>query len=111
METNPIVKRTSSSPTSPYGIVTGSSVSSISEESSFVSFARSPSMDSQRKDIGSSDRSFDPYKTNEKLPWSDIGNYSTAIEVSEMLVGKEQLDYAAEALRMFRYLMKGIVCM
>jgi hypothetical protein len=102
METNPSVKRASSSPTSHYGVVTGSSTSSFSDESSFFTFAHSPPMVSQCKDIGNCDRSFDPYKTNEKLPWSDIGNYSKAIEVSEMLVGKEQLDYAAEALRMFR---------
>eukprot|EP00250_Pteridium_aquilinum_P013164 c21172_g2_i1 orf=428-2461(+) len=92
------------SPTSPYGDITVSSVSSISESSSST---RSPPIVAKSKDFGS-EKSFDPYKTAEKIPWSDIGAYSNALEVSEMSVGKEQLDYAAEALRMFRSLVEQL---
>lgn len=98
----PTSKRISSS-TSLSGNTTASSLS----ESSFMSFTRSPPINLQNKDIGT-ERSFDPYKTTEKLPWADIGIYGTAIEVSEMCIGKEQLEYAAEALRMFRSLVEQL---
>ncbi|KAH7444007.1 hypothetical protein KP509_02G060000 [Ceratopteris richardii] len=92
------------SPTSPYGSITYSSVSSISESSSATA---SPSLALRSKDFGS-EKSFDPYKLPEKIPWSDIGTYLHAVEVSEMSVGKEQLDYAAEALRRFRSLVEQL---
>lgn len=92
------------SPTSPYGNIAVSSVSSISESSTCT---RSPPFDAKNMDLGS-ETSFDPYKTPEKIGWSDIGAYCSAIEVSEMSVGKEQLDYAAEALRMFRSLVEQL---
>ncbi|KAK8941872.1 hypothetical protein KSP40_PGU014907 [Platanthera guangdongensis] len=46
----------------------------------------------------------DPYGVNESLKWTGIGKYSSASEVSWMSVGKVQLDYAAEALKKFRFL-------
>ncbi|MCO5606126.1 hypothetical protein L7F22_060313 [Adiantum nelumboides] len=99
----PSSKRTAS-PTSPHENTTFSSVSSISESSSTT---RSPPIDSRSKEFGS-DKTFDPYKLPEKMAWSDIGAYARSVEVSEMSVGKEQLDYAAEALRMFRSLVEQL---
>jgi hypothetical protein len=48
-------------------------------------------------------RNLDPYKVNGKENRRDIGNYSSAAEVSWMSVGKEQLEYASEALKKFRF--------
>jgi hypothetical protein len=48
-------------------------------------------------------RNLDPYKVNGKETRRDIGNYSSAAEVSWMSVGKEQLEYASEALKKFRF--------
>jgi len=45
---------------------------------------------------------FDPYRVNGKVSWKNIGSYGLADEVSWMSVGKEQLEYAAEALKKFR---------
>ncbi|KAH7437437.1 hypothetical protein KP509_05G072100 [Ceratopteris richardii] len=92
------------SPTSPYGNTSYSSVSSTSGSSSAT---HSPPLASRRKDL-LSEKSFDPYKLSEKIPWSNIGAYENAVEVSEMSVGKEQLDYAAEALRTFRSLVEQL---
>ncbi|KAH7365343.1 hypothetical protein KP509_18G021800 [Ceratopteris richardii] len=44
-----------------------------------------------------------PYGDHNRLDWGDIGRYGSAVEVSGMWVGKEQLEYAAEALRLFRH--------
>lgn len=51
----------------------------------------------------------DPYGVNESLKWTGIGKYSLASEVSWMSVGKVQLDYAAEALKKFRFLVDQLV--
>jgi hypothetical protein len=48
-------------------------------------------------------RNFDPYKVNGKETRRDIGNYRSAAEVSWMSVGKDQLEYASEALKKFRF--------
>ncbi|CAL9056703.1 uncharacterized protein LOC103989533 [Musa acuminata AAA Group] len=47
---------------------------------------------------------FDPYGVNDKVNWRNIGSYSLAAEVTWMSVGKAQLEYAAEALKGYRYL-------
>jgi len=49
------------------------------------------------------ENSFDPYRVNGKVNWKNIGSYGFADEVSWMSVGKEQLEYAAEALKKFRW--------
>jgi len=96
------------SPRSPLGHIT-TSLSSFSESSSFFSFARSPPVDFQvMEEVLGTESTFDPYSTRGKLRWADIGKYSSAMEVSWMSVGKEQLEYAAEALRKFRLLVEQL---
>lgn len=96
------------SPRSPLGHIT-TSLSSFSESSSFFSFARSPPVDFQvMEEVLGTESTFDPYSTRGKLRWADIGKYSSAMEVSWMSVGKEQLEYAAEALRKFRLLVEKL---
>eukprot|EP00249_Psilotum_nudum_P008449 c21275_g2_i2 orf=431-2671(-) len=95
------------SPTSPFGHITPSSSSSFSD-SSMLSFTQSPSLDLCSKQEMATEMTFDPYRTRDKLPWADIGKYSTSIEVSWMSVGKEQLEYGAGALRMFRFLVERL---
>ncbi|PAN04049.1 hypothetical protein PAHAL_1G037800 [Panicum hallii] len=53
-------------------------------------------------------RNFDPYKVNGKETRRDIGNYRSAAEVSWMSVGKDQLEYASEALKKFRFLVEQL---
>ncbi|XP_020270270.1 uncharacterized protein LOC109845432 isoform X1 [Asparagus officinalis] len=50
-------------------------------------------------------RSFDPYRVNGKVNWNNIGSYSLADEVSCISVGKEQIEYAADTLKKFRFLL------
>lgn len=96
------------SPRSPLGHITAS-LSSFSESSSFFSFARSPPVDFRvMEEVLGTESTFDPYSTRGKLRWADIGKYSSAMEVSWMSVGKEQLEYAAEALRKFRLLVEQL---
>jgi hypothetical protein len=65
---------------------------------------RSPSVDSNHNDETMNEvRNFDPYKVNGEDNWRDIGNYHLAAEVSWMSVGKDQLEYASEALKKFRF--------
>ncbi|MCO5597296.1 hypothetical protein L7F22_051373 [Adiantum nelumboides] len=96
------------SPSSPFGRVTSSSFSSQSDlDLSNVSFARSPPNEPKVEEQ-SVQSDVDPYRTHEKLEWGDIGKYSSAVEVSWMSVGKEQLEYAADALRLFRSLVEQL---
>lgn len=96
------------SPRSPLGHI-ATSLSSFSEVSSFFSFARSPPVDFRvKEEVLGTEGTFDPYSTRGKLRWADIGKYSSAMEVSWMSVGKEQLEYAAEALRKFRLLVEQL---
>ncbi|KAI5078770.1 hypothetical protein GOP47_0006441 [Adiantum capillus-veneris] len=94
------------SPSSPFGRVTSSSFSSLSDLSS-MSFARSPPYEPKAKEQ-SVQSNADPYRTHDKLEWGDIGSYSSAAEVAWMTVGKEQLEYAADALRLFRSLVEQL---
>jgi hypothetical protein len=69
------------------------------------SLVESPQIDFQcHSDLLASESSFDSYRSRDKLSWADIGNYTFVNEVSWMLAGKEQLDFAAEALGQFRLL-------
>ncbi|KAJ6837604.1 uncharacterized protein M6B38_119735 [Iris pallida] len=54
------------------------------------------------------EKSFDPYRVNGKVNWKNIGSYGLAAEVCWMSVGKEQLDYAAGALKNFRFLVEQL---
>lgn len=91
-------------PLSPVGLLSNSSHCSISE-SSISSWAHSPRVGLQcNNDLLAMGTTFDPYRAHGKLCWADIGNYSLATEVSWMSVEKKQLEYAAGALRRFRYL-------
>ncbi|KAJ3696205.1 hypothetical protein LUZ60_001582 [Juncus effusus] len=57
---------------------------------------------------GDRNKSFDPYRVNIKGNLRDIGNYAYGNEVSWMSVGKEQLDYASDALKKFRSLVEQL---
>ncbi|KAH7655297.1 Ternary complex factor MIP1 leucine-zipper-containing protein [Dioscorea alata] len=53
-------------------------------------------------------KTFDPYQVSGKMSWKNAGSYSLAAEVSWMCVGKTQLEYAAEALKGFRFLVEQL---
>ncbi|XP_057855665.2 uncharacterized protein LOC131065230 isoform X1 [Cryptomeria japonica] len=97
------------SPRSPLGVNAASSLSSFSESSSVLSFAKSPPGDFHiKEEVLGTENSFDPYSTHGKLNWADIGRYSLVKEVSWMSVGKQQLEYAAGVLRKFRLLVEQL---
>ena len=84
--------------------LSGSTLASFSDSSILPSMLRSSSVDSYHNDeMMNKARNFDPYKVNGKGTRRDIGNYCSAAEVSWMSVGKEQLEYASEALKKFRF--------
>uniref|UniRef100_A0A2P2M2G7 Uncharacterized protein LOC105646110 isoform X3 n=1 Tax=Rhizophora mucronata TaxID=61149 RepID=A0A2P2M2G7_RHIMU len=93
-----------SSPVSPCGNLSNSSWWSSSERSMISSWVQSPQVDVQSNPevLALDKNAFDPYKVHGKLSWADIGNYSSATEVSWMSVGKKQLEYASGVLRRFR---------
>ncbi|WOL08528.1 hypothetical protein Cni_G17281 [Canna indica] len=94
-------------PLSP-GNISNSSNCSISEQS-ISSWAHSPRVGLQyNNELLATGTTFDPYRAQGKLCWSDIGNYSLATEVSWMSVEKKQLEYAAGALRRFRSLIEQL---
>ncbi|KAH7314575.1 hypothetical protein KP509_21G009500 [Ceratopteris richardii] len=95
------------SPNSPFGHVISSSVSSISDSFN-LSYIRSPSTEAKGREQHGLTSTMDPYRTHDKVEWGDVGSYSSAIEVSWMSVGKEQLEYAADALRVFRSLVEQL---
>lgn len=84
--------------------LSGSTLASLSDSSIMPSMLRSPSVDSNHNDeMMNEARNFDPYKVNGKETRRDIGNYRSAADVSWMSVGKDQLEYASEALKKFRF--------
>ncbi|XP_072991646.1 uncharacterized protein [Typha latifolia] len=97
------------SSSSPVGYLSHSPLTSFSDSSIMPSMLRSPSIESDHNNE-TMDRvsNFDPYRVNSSLNWSDIGIYSSAAEVSWMSVGKTQLEYAAEALEKFRFLVEQL---
>ncbi|PVH65612.1 hypothetical protein PAHAL_1G037800 [Panicum hallii] len=89
--------------------LSGSTLASFSDSSIIPSMLRSPSDDSNHNDETMKEvRNFDPYKVNGKETRRDIGNYRSAAEVSWMSVGKDQLEYASEALKKFRFLVEQL---
>ncbi|CAO2044575.1 unnamed protein product [Urochloa humidicola] len=89
--------------------LSGSTLASFSDSSIIPSMLRSPSVDSNHNDETIKEvRNFDPYKVNGKETRRDIGNYRSAAEVSWMSVGKDQLEYASEALKKFRFLVEQL---
>jgi hypothetical protein len=69
------------------------------------SLVESPQIDLHcHSDLLASESSFDPYRSRDKLSWVDIGNYNFVNEVSWMSAGKQQLDFAADALGQFKLL-------
>lgn len=89
------------SPASPFAATKSLSASSLSE-SSLLSFTRSPLVDLRSKEVLGNDASPDPYKSRGKIPWADIGPYAHVLELSWLTVGKDQLEFAADALRSFK---------
>lgn len=91
-------------PSSPVGHLSRSSLTSFSDSSLMPSVLRSPSSELQHNDdVMDQTNMFDPYRVNGKVNWRNIGSYGLAAEVSWMSVGKRQLEYAAEALKKFRW--------
>lgn len=92
------------SPSSPQGHLSYSSMASFSESPIMNSVVRSPTVDMENaSDIFARERPFDPYGVYTKEDWTrNIGNYSLAVEVSWLSVGKKELEYAATALKRFR---------
>uniref|UniRef100_M8BEF3 DUF547 domain-containing protein n=1 Tax=Aegilops tauschii TaxID=37682 RepID=M8BEF3_AEGTA len=89
--------------------LSGSTLASFSDTSIIPSMLRSSSVDSYHNDeMMNKARNFDPYKVSGKGTRRDIGNYCSAAEVSWMSVGKEQLEYASEALKKFRFLVEQL---
>ncbi|XP_066382108.1 uncharacterized protein [Miscanthus floridulus] len=89
--------------------LSGSTLASFSDSSIMPSMLQSPSVDSNHNDETMKEvRNFDPYKVNGKETRRDIGNYRSAAEVSWMSVGKDQLEYASEALKKFRFLVEQL---
>ncbi|TVU33422.1 hypothetical protein EJB05_25239, partial [Eragrostis curvula] len=89
--------------------LSGSTLASFSDSSVIPTMLRSPSVDSNHNDETMKEvRNFDPYKINGKEIRRDIGNYRSAAEVSWMSVGKDQLEYASEALKKFRFLVEQL---
>jgi len=89
--------------------LSGSTLASFSDSSIIPSMLRSPSVDSNHNDETMKEaRNFDPYKVNGKETRRDIGSYRSAAEVSWMSVGKDQLEYASEALKKFRFLVEQL---
>ncbi|XP_073387785.1 uncharacterized protein [Physcomitrium patens] len=99
--------KTKVSPTSTSTPKTNPSASSLAE-SSFLSVARSPLVDLRSKTVLGNDDSPDPFKARDKIPWADIGPYAHVLEVSWLSVGKDQLEFAADALRTFKKLVEQL---
>lgn len=89
------------SPSSPFTATANLSSSSLSE-SSLLSITRSPLVDLRSKEVLGNDASPDPFKSRGKIPWANIGAYAHVLEVSWLTVGKDQLEFAAHALRSFK---------
>lgn len=95
------------SPLSPQGILSSSSWWSSSDRSQSLisSWVQSPQVDVQsNSEVLAMENACDPYRVRGKLSWADIGTYGLVIEVSWMSVGEKQLEYAAGALRKFRFI-------
>lgn len=91
---------------SPVGHLSLSSVTSFSDSSITPSLIPELLQNCEAIDL---DVRFDPYGVNGKANWKNIGSYSLAAEVSWMSVGKQQLEYAAEALKRFRCLVEQLI--
>ena len=65
---------------------------------------RDPPFESFKKEM-ETEHVVDPYGiVHDRVPWADIGAYKSAVEVSWMSVGNDQLEFAADALKEFRSL-------
>ncbi|KAL5699787.1 hypothetical protein ACHQM5_030643 [Ranunculus cassubicifolius] len=98
-----------SPPLSPRGHHCSPSLLSSSDWSSVSSIGQSQHFDSKSvHSVLATEIASDPYKVRGKLSWADIGNYRSADEISWMSVGKKQLEYAAGALRRYRFLVEQL---
>ncbi|CAA7401143.1 unnamed protein product [Spirodela intermedia] len=95
---------------SPIEPVSNSSRASLPDSSVEPSLLHSPLMDMRScPGVISKENAFDPYGVHGKANRANLGTYSSATEVSWMVVGKKQLEYAAETLRTFRFLVEQLV--
>ncbi|XP_039132267.1 LOW QUALITY PROTEIN: uncharacterized protein LOC120269045 [Dioscorea cayenensis subsp. rotundata] len=96
------------SPYSPIANLPTSLVSS-SDSSEMASSVCSPGFKmNEIRETWTPQKTFDPYQVSGKMSWKNAGSYSLAAEVSWMCVGKTQLEYAAEALKGFRFLVEQL---
>ncbi|WOL19809.1 hypothetical protein Cni_G28611 [Canna indica] len=93
---------------SPVEQLSSSSFMSFSGFSQMTSLFQSPDEIHQMDKEGSQTKFFDPYGVNSKMNWGNIGCYLLAAEVSWMSIGMAQLQYAAEALKGFRFLVEQL---
>ncbi|WOK92082.1 hypothetical protein Cni_G00773 [Canna indica] len=96
------------SPSSPVGRLS-STFTSFSDSSFIPSNSQNPSTGThENHEVVDPVDAFDPYGVNGKVNWRNIGCYSLASEVSWMSVGKAQLEYAADALKGYRFLVEQL---
>ncbi|XP_020590876.1 uncharacterized protein LOC110031812 [Phalaenopsis equestris] len=90
------------------GNLSHSSWTSFSDSSRLPSSAQTSSELIHGYEVMDQEDLYDPYGVNERSNWRDIGKYRLAKEVSWMSVGKAQLEYAASALKKFRFLVEQL---
>ncbi|KAJ6825418.1 uncharacterized protein M6B38_376045 [Iris pallida] len=94
---------------SPVGHLSWSSLTSFSDSSIMPSSMQSPTSEfNYTCEELDRENSFNLYSVNGKVNCINFGSYGLATEVCWMSVGKKQLDYAAEALKKFRFLVEQL---
>ncbi|URD92871.1 hypothetical protein MUK42_00189 [Musa troglodytarum] len=93
---------------SPVEHLSSSSFMSFSDSSTLTSLFQSPEGIYQTDEVDNQMSSFDPYGISYKMNWGNVGSYNLAAEVSWMSVGKAQLQYAAEALKRYRFFVEQL---
>ncbi|KAI0499263.1 hypothetical protein KFK09_020166 [Dendrobium nobile] len=93
---------------SPGGNLSHSSLTSFSDSSKPPSSMQTSSELIHGYEAMDQEGIYDPYGVNERLNWREIGKYRLATEVSWMSVGKAQLEYAAGALKKFRFFVEQL---
>ncbi|GAV73993.1 DUF547 domain-containing protein/Lzipper-MIP1 domain-containing protein [Cephalotus follicularis] len=92
------------------------SLESYSDFPMMTSVEKSPSVDIEHasnikhgSEVFARDSMLDPYRFPGKVDWTrNIGVYSIAAEVSWLSVGEKELEYAAGALKRFRFLVEQL---
>ncbi|RWV84278.1 hypothetical protein BHE74_00040286 [Ensete ventricosum] len=93
---------------SPIEHLSSSSFMSFSDSITMTSVFQSPEGIYQMNEVDNQMSSFDPCGVSYKMNWGNVGSYNLAAEVSWMSVGKAQLQYAAEALKRYRFFVEQL---